>query len=68
MELKKGKFLKSGTEKVCYWAKLLVSRDKELKKVKLKSGGQKDVAPNILEIMGLRKPKEMTGESLIERG
>jgi len=33
--------------------------------VKLKSGGQKDVAPTILEIMGLKKPKEMTGESLI---
>jgi 2,3-bisphosphoglycerate-independent phosphoglycerate mutase len=25
-----------------------------------------DVAPTILEIMGIRKPKEMTGESLLE--
>lgn len=33
--------------------------------VKLKKGGQKDVAPTILEIMGLEKPKEMTGKSLI---
>ena len=32
---------------------------------KLKDGGQKDVAPTILDIMGLKKPKEMTGESLI---
>jgi len=33
--------------------------------VKLNKGGQGDVAPTILEIMGLRKPKEMTGKSLI---
>lgn len=33
--------------------------------MKLKKGGQKDVAPTILEIMGLKKPKEMTGKSLI---
>ncbi len=32
---------------------------------KLRKGGQKDVAPTILEIMGLGKPVEMTGESLI---
>jgi len=31
----------------------------------LKDGGLKDVAPTILEIMGIEKPKEMTGESLI---
>jgi 2,3-bisphosphoglycerate-independent phosphoglycerate mutase len=37
----------------------------ELGQMKLKKGGQKDVAPTILEIMGLKKPKEMTGESLI---
>ncbi len=37
----------------------------ELGQIKLKKGGQKDVAPTILEIMGLKKPKEMTGESLI---
>ncbi|MBN2330741.1 MAG: 2,3-bisphosphoglycerate-independent phosphoglycerate mutase [Candidatus Aenigmarchaeota archaeon] len=32
-----------------------------------KGGGLKDVAPTILEIMGLKKPKEMGGESLITR-
>jgi 2,3-bisphosphoglycerate-independent phosphoglycerate mutase len=30
---------------------------------KLKDGGLADVAPTILEIMGLTKPKEMTGIS-----
>jgi len=44
---------------------IVVSDDEKLKKVKLKKGGQKDVAPTILDIMGLSKPKEMTGESLI---
>lgn len=46
---------------------ILVSKDKKLRKVKLKLGGQKDVAPTILEIMGLRKPKEMSGKSLIKK-
>lgn len=32
---------------------------------KVKDGGLKDVAPTILEIMGIEKPEEMTGESLI---
>lgn len=36
-----------------------------LKKIKLKDGGLKDVAPTILEIMEIEKPVEMTGESLI---
>ncbi len=44
---------------------IIVSNDKELKSIKLAKGGQKDVAPTILEIMGLKKPKEMTGKSLI---
>src|SRR3989338_7234078 len=44
---------------------IIVSSDEALKKLKLKKGGQKDVAPTILEIMGIKKPKEMTGESLI---
>ncbi|VVB75821.1 2,3-bisphosphoglycerate-independent phosphoglycerate mutase [uncultured archaeon] len=46
---------------------IIVSNDKELQKIKLKNGGQKDVAPTILELMGLAKPKEMTGESLIKK-
>jgi 2,3-bisphosphoglycerate-independent phosphoglycerate mutase len=32
---------------------------------KIEDGGLKDVAPTILEIMGISKPVEMTGESLI---
>ncbi len=44
----------------------IVSKDDQLRKLKLKKdGGLKDVAPTILEIMGIKKPKEMTGESLI---
>ena len=34
-------------------------------RVKLKSGGLSNVAPTILKILGLKKPKEMTGKSLI---
>jgi len=41
---------------------------KDLEEIKLKSGrGLKDVAPTILELMGIEKPVEMTGESLIEK-
>ena len=35
--------------------------------VKLKEGKLADLAPTMLDIMGLEKPEEMTGESLIER-
>ena len=34
--------------------------------VKLKSGKLADLAPTMLEIMGIKKPKEMTGESILE--
>ena len=34
-------------------------------KVKLRNGILADIAPTLLDIMGLEKPKEMTGESLI---
>jgi 2,3-bisphosphoglycerate-independent phosphoglycerate mutase len=45
---------------------IVVSEDQGLIKAKLrKDGGLSDVAPTILEIMGIKKPKEMTGESLI---
>jgi 2,3-bisphosphoglycerate-independent phosphoglycerate mutase len=41
---------------------------KDLNGIKLKkNGGLKDVAPTILEILGIEKPVEMTGESLIEK-
>lgn len=36
-----------------------------MKDVKLKEGKLADLAPTMLEIMGLEKPEEMTGESLI---
>jgi len=45
---------------------IIVSNDTKLKKCKLKSGkGLRDIAPTVLELMGLKKPKEMTGESVI---
>jgi 2,3-bisphosphoglycerate-independent phosphoglycerate mutase len=37
----------------------------EIKDLKLKPGRLCDVAPTILQLMGLEQPKEMTGESLI---
>ena len=40
---------------------ILVGKDD----VKLKSGKLADLAPTMLDIMGLEKPEEMTGESLI---
>lgn len=45
---------------------ILVSNDSKLKEAKIKLGaGLKDVAPTILQILGLKKPKEMTGQSFI---
>jgi 2,3-bisphosphoglycerate-independent phosphoglycerate mutase len=45
---------------------ILISGDPALKKAKLRSGGGlRDVAPTVLELMGLKKPKEMEGGSLI---
>ncbi len=35
--------------------------------VKLRKGKLADLAPTLLDLMGLDKPKEMTGQSLIER-
>lgn len=43
---------------------ILITKDK----IQLKQGknlGLQDIAPTILEIMGLKKPKEMTGKSLL---
>ena len=45
----------------------LVADKKDLIGIKIKDGGLKDVAPIILELMGIEKPIEMTGESLIEK-
>ena len=41
---------------------IIIGIDEE---VKLKEGKLADLAPTMLDIMGLEKPKEMTGESLI---
>ncbi|MBO5142507.1 MAG: 2,3-bisphosphoglycerate-independent phosphoglycerate mutase [Clostridia bacterium] len=35
--------------------------------IKLKEGRLADIAPTMLDLMGLEKPEEMTGESLIEK-
>ncbi len=43
----------------------LISNDEMLRKARLRNGGMKDIAPTILKIMGVKKPKEMTGESLV---
>jgi 2,3-bisphosphoglycerate-independent phosphoglycerate mutase len=45
---------------------VLVSNDSKLKKIKLKEGkGLKDIAPTVLKLFDIKKPSEMTGESLI---
>jgi 2,3-bisphosphoglycerate-independent phosphoglycerate mutase len=44
---------------------IIISKDEKLKKVRLKKGGLKDVSPTILDLMNVKKPKEMTGKSLI---
>lgn len=47
---------------------ILISNDPKLKTCKLKTGkGLQDIAPTVLELMGIEKPWEMTGESLIEK-
>jgi len=44
---------------------ILVSKEEDLNKTKLKDGGGlSNVAPTILQLMGIEKPKEMTSESL----
>ena len=45
---------------------ILISDDKYLAKARLrKGGGLVDVAPTMIEIIGLKKPRDMTGKSLI---
>ncbi len=43
---------------------ILVSKDKK----RLRRGGLRDIAPTILELLGIEKPVEMDGRSLIKRG
>ncbi|MDD5551856.1 MAG: 2,3-bisphosphoglycerate-independent phosphoglycerate mutase [Candidatus Pacebacteria bacterium] len=44
---------------------ILISKEKKYKNIRLKEGVLGDVAPTILEIMGIKKPKEMTRKGLI---
>lgn len=45
---------------------ILVAED--LKGIKLREGGRlADIAPTMLDLMGIEKPAEMTGETLLER-
>jgi len=44
---------------------IFVSADEKLKNVKLKEGkGLKDIAPTVLKLFNIKKPAEMTGESI----
>jgi 2,3-bisphosphoglycerate-independent phosphoglycerate mutase len=46
---------------------ILVSGDEDITRAKiLKNHGLKDVAPSILQLLGIKKPKEMTGNSFIK--
>jgi 2,3-bisphosphoglycerate-independent phosphoglycerate mutase len=45
---------------------IMVSGDEKLGKSKLRSdAGLVDIAPTVLDVIGIKKPKEMTGESII---
>lgn len=46
---------------------ILISADEKLKKAKLKRGILADIAPTMLEILKIKKPEEMTGQSLIKK-
>lgn len=39
--------------------------DNQSKKISLRKGGLSDIAPTVLDLMGIKKPMEMTGNSLI---
>ncbi|TSC92443.1 MAG: 2,3-bisphosphoglycerate-independent phosphoglycerate mutase [Candidatus Berkelbacteria bacterium Licking1014_7] len=43
----------------------VLTNDKELKIKEVDRPGLKDIAPTILSLMGITKPEEMTGESLV---
>jgi 2,3-bisphosphoglycerate-independent phosphoglycerate mutase len=46
---------------------IMISNNKKLKKAKIrKGGGLKDIAPTILEVIGLEAPREMSGKNLIK--
>jgi 2,3-bisphosphoglycerate-independent phosphoglycerate mutase len=35
--------------------------------IKLRNGGLSDIAPTALDLLGIQKPKEMTGSSLLSK-
>ncbi len=46
---------------------ILISDDPQLRVAELRSGlGLSNIAPTILDLLGIEKPPEMTGESIIE--
>ena len=63
------KLYSNGKPKPCHSTNpvnfIIISNDEKLRCCKLLKGGQKDAAPTILDIMNIKKPKEMTGKSLI---
>ena len=46
---------------------IIVTEYEKLRGSKLRNGALKDISPTILDILGVNKPKEMTGKSLILR-
>ena len=47
---------------------IIVTNDEKIKKSKLeKNSGLKDIAPTVLEILKIKKPTEMTGNSIIKK-
>ena len=44
---------------------LLVAKDEAFRNMRLRKGDLTDIAPTVLELLSIRKPKEMTGRSLI---
>jgi 2,3-bisphosphoglycerate-independent phosphoglycerate mutase len=43
----------------------MISKEDNLNKSKMKDGGMKDISPTIIDLMGIKKPKVMSGESLL---
>lgn len=52
------------TAHTCEWVPCIYVNQRE-GPVQIQKGGLADIAPTLLHIMGLKKPKEMTGQSLV---
>jgi 2,3-bisphosphoglycerate-independent phosphoglycerate mutase len=63
LDEKTGKVVTAHTTNPVYYH--LVSRLPELKNISLREGKLADIAPTMLDILGIDKPKEMKGQSLI---